>query len=162
MEAATLRRVVLLVAILNLAYFGIEFSVALKIGSVSLFADSIDFLEDTSINLLIARALRWSATNRARVGLALAGIILVPSAAALWQTWQRFLALVPPAALPLSLVGGGALLVNLSCIVTGEIPRAQRQSHARRVSLRAKRSRRECRDYRPDFSLPTPGRAGPT
>ena len=36
-----LRRAVLLVAILNLGYFGIEFSVALAIGSVSLFADSM-------------------------------------------------------------------------------------------------------------------------
>ena len=41
-----LRRAVLIVALLNLAYFGIEFAVALAIGSVSLFADSIDFLED--------------------------------------------------------------------------------------------------------------------
>jgi hypothetical protein len=31
----------------------VEFSVALDIGSMSLFADSIDFLEDTSINFLI-------------------------------------------------------------------------------------------------------------
>ena len=54
---AALRKVVLLVAILNLAYFGVEFGVALAIGSVSLFADSVDFLEDASINLLIAIAL---------------------------------------------------------------------------------------------------------
>jgi len=40
-----LRRTVLIVALLNLAYFGVEFAVALAIGSVSLFADSIDFLE---------------------------------------------------------------------------------------------------------------------
>jgi Co/Zn/Cd efflux system component len=41
---STLRRAVLVVAVLNLAYFGVEFAVALAIGSVSLFADSIDFL----------------------------------------------------------------------------------------------------------------------
>jgi Co/Zn/Cd efflux system component len=41
------------VAILNLAYFGVEFAVALAIGSVSLLADSIDFLEDASVNFLI-------------------------------------------------------------------------------------------------------------
>jgi hypothetical protein len=40
----TLRKVVILVAFLNIAYFGIEFLVALRIGSVSLFADSVDFL----------------------------------------------------------------------------------------------------------------------
>lgn len=45
-----LRRVVLVVAVANLAYFGVEFSVAISIGSVSLFADSIDFLEDASVN----------------------------------------------------------------------------------------------------------------
>lgn len=50
---AGLRRVVVWVALLNLAYFGVEFTVALAIGSVSLFADSIDFLEDASVNLLI-------------------------------------------------------------------------------------------------------------
>jgi Co/Zn/Cd efflux system component len=33
----------------NLSYFVVEFAVAVAIGSVSLFADSIDFLEDTSL-----------------------------------------------------------------------------------------------------------------
>jgi len=33
-----------------LAVFGIEFAVAIVIGVVSLFADSVDFLEDTSVN----------------------------------------------------------------------------------------------------------------
>ena len=56
-----LRRIVLLVMALNLGYFGVEFAVALAIGSVSLFADSIDFLEDASINFLIFVALGWSA-----------------------------------------------------------------------------------------------------
>lgn len=52
-----LRRAVLIVAPLNLAYFGVEFAVALAIGSVSLFAESADFLEDAAINLLIVVAL---------------------------------------------------------------------------------------------------------
>ena len=52
-----LRRVVAVVALLNLAYFGVEFAVARAIGSVSLFADSVDFLEDASLNILIALAL---------------------------------------------------------------------------------------------------------
>jgi Co/Zn/Cd efflux system component len=45
-----LRKIVIIVAILNIACFGIEFAIALAIGSVSLFADSIDFLEDASVN----------------------------------------------------------------------------------------------------------------
>jgi len=111
----TLRRTVLLVALLNLAYFGVEFAVAIAIGSVSLFADSVDFLEDASINLLIAAALSWSAVNRSRLGMALAGILLVPALATLWTAWQKFALPVPPAPLPLSLTGAGALAVNLIC-----------------------------------------------
>jgi Co/Zn/Cd efflux system component len=42
----TLRRAVRLVAVLNLAYFGIEITVTRAIGS--LFADSINFLEVAS------------------------------------------------------------------------------------------------------------------
>jgi Co/Zn/Cd efflux system component len=112
---AKLRTVVIVVAILNLAYFGVEFSVALAIGSVSLFADSIDFLEDASVNLLIAIALGWSATSRARLGMALAGILLVPGLATLWTAWGKIMAPLPPAPLPLSLTGLGALAINLSC-----------------------------------------------
>jgi Co/Zn/Cd efflux system component len=55
----SLRRTVLLVAALNFAYFWVEMGVALAIGSVSLFADSVDFLEDTAVNLLIFIALGW-------------------------------------------------------------------------------------------------------
>jgi Co/Zn/Cd efflux system component len=112
---AKLRKVVIVVAILNVAYFGVEFAVALAIGSVSLFADSIDFLEDASVNLLIAFALGWSATGRARLGMALAGILLVPGLATLWTAWGKFILPTPPAPLPLTLAGLGALAVNLSC-----------------------------------------------
>lgn len=110
-----LRRVVLTVAFLNLAYFGIEFAVALRIGSVSLFADSVDFLEDASVNLLILAALAWTTRSRARVGMALAAILLVPAIATLWTAWEKFNVPVAPNAVPLVLTGLGALAVNLSC-----------------------------------------------
>jgi Co/Zn/Cd efflux system component len=86
----SLRQAVATVAALNLAYFGIEFAVALAIGSVALFADSIDFLEDTSINLLILCALGWSLRARSRIGVLLAGIILIPGVATLWMAWEKF------------------------------------------------------------------------
>jgi Co/Zn/Cd efflux system component len=112
---ANLRKIVIIVAALNLAYFGIEFAVALAIDSVSLYADSVDFLEDASVNFLIAIALGWSATRRARVGMALAGILLIPGLATLWTAWEKFLVPLPPAPLPLSLAGAGALVINFSC-----------------------------------------------
>jgi Co/Zn/Cd efflux system component len=80
-----LRKAVRVVALLNLAYFGVEFSVALLIGSVALFADSIDFLEDASFNVLILLALAWSAPRRAVVSKVLAGIILIPGLATVWM-----------------------------------------------------------------------------
>jgi Co/Zn/Cd efflux system component len=110
-----LRRVIALVAALNVAYFGVEFAVALDIGSVSLFADSVDFLEDASVNLLIVVALGWSPRNRARLGMALAGILLVPALATIWTAVNKIADPVPPSTLPLSHAGLGALVVNLSC-----------------------------------------------
>jgi Co/Zn/Cd efflux system component len=103
------------VALLNLAYFGVEFAVALAIGSVSLFADSVDFLEDASVNLLILLALGWSVRARAKVGMGLAALLLVPALATLWTAWQKFNLPLAPAPLPLSLAGLGALAINFGC-----------------------------------------------
>lgn len=115
MGRCDLRRVVSVVAVLNLGYFGVEFAVARAIGSVSLFADSIDFLEDTAVNVLILVALGWTARRRALVGMFLAALLLAPSIATLWTAWGKFVEPVPPAPVPLSLAGLGALIVNLTC-----------------------------------------------
>lgn len=112
---SALRRAVTVVALANLAYFFVEFAVARRIGSVSLFADSVDFLEDASVNFLIVTALGWSARNRARVGMFLAAVLLVPALALLWTTWQKFSSPVPPDPMLLSATGLGALLVNVGC-----------------------------------------------
>ena len=114
-ERASLRHIVIGVCLGNLAYFGVEFAVARRIGSVSLFADSVDFLEDASVNFLIAIALTWSARNRARVGMALAAILLVPGLATLWTAWEKLAAPIPPHPLPMTITGVGALFVNLAC-----------------------------------------------
>lgn len=112
---ARLRPVVGTVAFLNLAYFGVEFTIATTIGSVSLFADSVDFLEDASVNLLILAALGWSIRSRARLGMVLALILLAPGLATLWTAWAKFNVPVAPNPVSLSLTGFGALAVNLTC-----------------------------------------------
>ncbi|WP_150291006.1 cation transporter [Sphingobium estronivorans] len=114
-EARQLRTAIAVVALLNLAFFGIEFAVALAIGSVSLLADSADFFEDAAVNFLIGLALGWTAIQRARVGMALSAILLAPALAFLWTLWEKLGAPVPPAAVPLSLTGLAALAVNLFC-----------------------------------------------
>lgn len=132
------RSAVVLVAVLNLAYFGVEFSVALKIGSVSLFADSIDFLEDTSVNLLILLALGWSAYKRSLVGMMLAGLLLAPGIATIWMAWQKLGSPVAPAPVPLTLTGSGALAVNLTCAFLLARFRKNRSSLVRAAFLSAR------------------------
>ncbi|ODM75063.1 cation transporter [Bradyrhizobium elkanii] len=115
MMRTALSKTVRFVAILNLAYFGIEFAVAVWIGSVSLFADSIDFLEDASVNFSILVGLGWTIRNRARLGMALAGVLLIPALATLWTAWEKFSTPIPPEPTPLALTAVGAMLVNLFC-----------------------------------------------
>jgi Co/Zn/Cd efflux system component len=115
MDNQDLRRAVAWVAAANIAYFCVEFAMARQIGSVALFADSVDFLEDAAVNLLIFVALAWSARSRAQVGIVLAMLLLVPGLATAWMAWQKFVAPVAPEPLLLSLTGLGALAVNVSC-----------------------------------------------
>lgn len=110
-----LRRAIMLVTILNLGYFGVDFSVALTIHSVALLADSIDFLEDAFVNFLILIALNWSLKKRAYVGKVLAAILLIPSFATLWMAWEKLNAPMAPHALSLTLTGTGGFFINLSC-----------------------------------------------
>jgi len=114
-SADRLRRAARFVALANFAYFGVEFAVATTIGSVSLFADSVDFLEDTAINVLVLVGLGWSAVARSRLGTVLAGVLLVPGIATLWSAWNAWHATGAPAPVPLTLTGLGALTVNATC-----------------------------------------------
>ncbi len=132
------QRAVRWAAALNLGYFGIEFVVALAIGSVSLFADSIDFLEDASVNLLIMLAVGWNLRQRARLGMVLAGILFLPGLATVWMAWHKFLLPVPPAPGPLAITAAGAMLVNSACAVMLARHRAHGGSLARAAYLSAR------------------------
>ena len=110
-----LRRTVLLVAGLNLAYFVVELTVALAAGSVSLLADSVDFLEDTAINLRIDVARGFPVARRAVLGKALALLILVPALFAASEVVRRFGDPPAPEVLPIVLASLGAVVVNGAC-----------------------------------------------
>lgn len=107
-----LRRVVLVVALLNFGYFFVEFSVALHAGSISLLADSVDFLEDTSVNLLIFIALGWPLARRAVMGKVMALLILAPAALAGWEAIGRFGDPVAPDVVPVVVASLGAIVIN--------------------------------------------------
>lgn len=102
----------LIVALLNFAYFFVEFSVALTAGSVSLLADSVDFLEDTAINLLILVALGWSLARRATLGKLMTLVLLAPAILASWKAVEGFANPMPPLVTPLVLASLGAIVVN--------------------------------------------------
>lgn len=114
-QTAALRRAVLVVGLLNLAYGVVEFSVAVGIGSVSLAADAADFVEDAAINLLIFFAVLWSARRRALVGRGLALIVLIPAVTALVTAVMKIMDPTRPATAALTVTAAGALLVNLVC-----------------------------------------------
>ncbi len=105
----------LVVAFLNLAYFFVEMGVALSIGSVALFADGVDFLEDVAINLLIFIALGWSVRAQSMAGRAMAIIILIPAFAAAVQLVRKAFDPQAPDPFLLAITAGGAAVVNLVC-----------------------------------------------
>jgi Co/Zn/Cd efflux system component len=110
-----LRRTVLLVAALNFFYFVIEFTYGRLYNSLALISDSIDFLEDASVNLLVVLALGWSIAKRKYVSYLLAGLLLVPGIAFLWNAINKLLDPVTPVGEAMTFVGLGALLINVFC-----------------------------------------------
>lgn len=137
LDAGRLRRIVLVVALLNFSYFFVEFAVALAAGSVSLLADSVDFLEDTAVNLLIFVAVGWPLAHRAVVGKAMALVILGPAAAAGWQALQRFSDPSAPEVAPVVLVSLGAIAINgtSAWLLAGCVPAAARWAAPRSCRL---------------------------
>lgn len=113
--AATLRFVVLL----NLCAFAAEFTIAVLIDSVALFADSVDFLEDLAMSGLVLAALRFSPRIRAKLGMGLAALLLLPAGAMLVALAQKFTTATPvvPEPAALGLTGLGAFAVNVACAV---------------------------------------------
>jgi Co/Zn/Cd efflux system component len=112
---APFHRAVQVVAGLNLVYFLIEAGMAQRIHAVSLFADSIDFLEDASMSILVLVGMAWSLAHRARLGRVLALMLAIPSLLTVWTLWHQFGSPVTPDASLLALTGLGALVVNLYC-----------------------------------------------
>lgn len=111
----SVRRTLAGVAGLNLGFFFVEGIVALAIGSVALFADSVDFIEDAVLTGLVLLALGWSARAKAATSVGLGLVMLVPSAAAAVQAVAKLFDPVPPAAIPLGVTGLMALAVNAYC-----------------------------------------------
>ena len=110
-----LRKTVLFVAALNLSYFVIEYYFGRRYNSLSLLSDSVDFLEDASINILIALAIGWSLRKRKSVSYFLALLLLIPGITFIWNAVRQFSDPTTPEGAGMGFVGLGALVVNVSC-----------------------------------------------
>lgn len=113
--AEDLKPVVLRVAALNLSYFGIEFFFAQRFDSVALFSDSLDFLEDASVNLLIFLAFSLALVWRTRLSYLFALLLLLPAFGFVWNAISKISEPIAPEGAGMSVVGAGALAVNLYC-----------------------------------------------
>ena len=111
------RRIVAIVAVLNLLGCLVEAFIAARIGSAALLADAADFLEDFLINALVLTALGWSAAGRRKASYGLAGLILIPAGAALGMAIYKIVSGEPPEAFTLSATAIGAGLLNLLCAI---------------------------------------------
>jgi Co/Zn/Cd efflux system component len=116
-QVGSIRNVVRFVAIANLSYFLIEFIFAIRLGSISLFADSIDFLEDASVNILIFVALGWSLVARKRLSRFFAILLLIPAISVIISTVYKVNNPTAPSGLGISLIAVGALIINFSCAI---------------------------------------------
>ncbi len=134
----TLRKSVALVALLNLSYFVVEFLFSHLFDSLSLLSDSLDFLEDASINLLILIAFSWSLLARRRLSYLLAGILLIPGIVFIFQAITQFQTPQVPNGVGMSVVGLGALFVNLYCALILTRHRNEKDGLAKAAYLSAR------------------------
>lgn len=109
------RRIVGVVAGLNLLGALVEGTIASIIGSVALWADAADFLEDFLINALVLAALGWSVASRRKASYVLAGLILIPAVAALATAVYKLVNPSAPEAFALTGTAVFAMVVNLVC-----------------------------------------------
>jgi Co/Zn/Cd efflux system component len=112
-----LKSIVARVAILNLSYFAIEFYFAQRFNSVALFSDSLDFLEDASVNILIFLSFSLAVIWRARLSYLFAFLLLLPGCSFLYNALQQISDPITPSGEGMSIVGLGALCVNVYCAI---------------------------------------------
>lgn len=110
------RRVLIIVMVINLAMFFIEFGAGVAARSSALMADSVDMLGDAIVYVLSLYALSRGPRWEAGAALAKGGLILLLGVAVLFEIADKITNGVPPSS-PLMLgFGSLALVANLTCL----------------------------------------------
>jgi len=97
--------------------FCLEFILAVEARSVSLFADSIAFLEGASASVLLSSGRNWSMPGREAFARFSSTIILIPTCFLFWMIAANYYGTAIPSATPLAATGTALLLTNIACLV---------------------------------------------
>jgi Co/Zn/Cd efflux system component len=101
----------------SLLFFCLEFTLAIEVRSVSLFSDSIAFLEATSVSILMSSGRNWSMPGREAFARFSRTIILIPTSFLFWMIAANYYGAAIPSATPLAATGAAFLLTNIACLV---------------------------------------------
>lgn len=102
-----------LLAAANLFFFCLEFILAVEIRSVSLFSDSVVFLEGASVSVLTSPKLGWNAPGREAFARFSRTILLIPTCFMFWMIAANYFGAEIPSAAPLATTGAVLLLANI-------------------------------------------------
>jgi len=111
------RRVLVVVMLVNLAMFAVEFGGGLFARSSALMADSVDMLGDAIVYALSLYALTKGPRWEAGAALAKGGIILLFGIAVIFEIADKLVNGTPPSSVLMLAVGSLALVANLSCLM---------------------------------------------
>jgi Co/Zn/Cd efflux system component len=113
---ADIRRVLIIVLLLNSLMFVLEFGAGLIAGSAALMADSMDMLGDALVYAVSLYALDRSLKWRAGAALFKGGFILFLGLGVIYQIAVKMIYGVPPSSTLMLLFGTLALAANLFCL----------------------------------------------
>ncbi|MFL6843300.1 MAG: cation transporter [Allosphingosinicella sp.] len=111
-----IRRVLIIVMMLNAMMFVLEFCAGLVAQSAALMADSVDMLGDALVYAISLYALNRSLKWRAGSALIKGGFILALGIGVLVEIGTKIVLGVPPVSSIMLLFGSMALVANLSCV----------------------------------------------
>jgi Co/Zn/Cd efflux system component len=111
-----IRRVLVVVMMLNLMMFVLEFGAGIIADSAALMADSVDMLGDGLVYGISLYALERSLRWRAGMALVKGGFILALGLGVVVEIVIKMIWGHPPASALMLVFGGMALLANLSCV----------------------------------------------
>lgn len=110
------RRVLVIVMVINVVMFFVEFGAGVVARSSALMADSVDMLGDALVYALSLYALSRGPRWEAGAAIAKGGIMLLFGVAVILEIVHKVLHGVPPSSTLMLVFGSIALVANLSCL----------------------------------------------